>query len=99
MSQTIKCLPTMQETGVQSQGQEGHLEKEIATHFSILAWEIPWAEELGRLQSMGSQSRTLLSDFTSLKKKIISKTVESKSKPRLSLEMENPESQRILSSM
>ena len=45
----------MQETEVQSPGQEGHLEKEIATHSSILAWEIPGMEELGRLQSMGSQ--------------------------------------------
>ena len=45
----------MQETGVQSLGREDPLEKEMATHSSILAWEIPWTEESGRLQSMGSQ--------------------------------------------
>ena len=45
----------MQETAVQSLGQEDPLEKEIATHSSILAWEIPWTEEAGRLQSMGLQ--------------------------------------------
>ena len=45
----------MQETWVQSLGQEDPLEKDMATHSSILAWEIPWAEETGRLQSMGSQ--------------------------------------------
>ena len=51
----VKCLPTMRETQVQSLGQEDLLEKEIATHSSILAWKIPWMEEPGRLQSMGSQ--------------------------------------------
>ena len=51
----IKGLPPMWETRIQSLGQEGHLEKEMATHSSILAWKIPWAEELGRLQSMGSK--------------------------------------------
>ena len=45
----------MQETLVQSPGQEDPLEKEMATHFSILAWRIPWTEEPGGLQSMGSQ--------------------------------------------
>jgi len=50
----IKNLPAMQETQVQSLGQEDPLEKEMATHCSILAWEIPWTEEPGRLQSMGS---------------------------------------------
>ena len=45
----------MQETLAQSLGQEGSLEKEIATHCSILAWKIPWTEEPGRLQFMGSQ--------------------------------------------
>ena len=55
MAQTVKRLPTMQETRVQSLGQEDLLEKEMATHSSILAWKIPWAEEPGRLQSMGSQ--------------------------------------------
>ena len=56
------CLP-MQETQVQSLGQEDPLEKEMATHSSILAWGIPWTEEPGRLQSMGWQkSQTQLSD-------------------------------------
>ena len=55
MAQTVKRLPTMQETRVQSLGQEYLLEKEMATHSSILAWKIPWAEEPGKLQSMGSQ--------------------------------------------
>ena len=45
----------MQETRVGSLGQEDPLEKEMATHSSILAWKIPWVEEFGRLQSMGSQ--------------------------------------------
>ena len=45
----------MQETWVQFLGQEGPLEKEIATHSSILAWEIPWTEKPDKLQSMGSQ--------------------------------------------
>ena len=51
----VKCLPAMQETGVQSLGQEDPLEKEMATFSRILAWEIPWTEERGRLQFMGSQ--------------------------------------------
>ena len=54
----------MQETQVQSLGQEDILEKEMATRFSILAWKIPWTEEPGRLQFMGSQSWTRLMDFT-----------------------------------
>ena len=49
-------------TQVQSLGQDDPLEKEMATHLSILAWEIPWAEELGGLQSMGLQSQTRLSN-------------------------------------
>ena len=53
--QTVKNLPAMQETRVQSLDQEDPLEKGMATHSSILAWEIPWREESGRLQSMGSQ--------------------------------------------
>ena len=52
--QMVKCLPTMRETRVQSLGREDPLEKEIATHSSTLAWKIPWTEEPGRLQSMGS---------------------------------------------
>ena len=55
MAQTVKRLPTMQEIWVQSLGQEDPLEKEMATHSSTLAWKIPWTEEPGRLQSMGSQ--------------------------------------------
>ena len=51
----MKCLPTMQETWIQSLGREDPLEKEMATHSSTLAWKIPWMEEPGRLQSMGSQ--------------------------------------------
>ena len=50
-----KCLPTMQETRVRSLGWEDTLEKEMATHSSILVWKIPWTEEPGRLQSLGSQ--------------------------------------------
>ena len=53
MAQTVMRLPTMWETWVQSLGQEDLLEKEMATHSSILAWKIPWTEEPGRLQSMG----------------------------------------------
>ena len=55
MAQTVKHLPTMWETWVQSLGREDLLEKEIATHSSMLAWKIPWMEEPGRLQSVGSQ--------------------------------------------
>ena len=55
MAQTVKRLPTVQETRVQSLGQEDPLEKEMATHSSTLAWKIPWMEEPGRLQSMGLQ--------------------------------------------
>ena len=54
MAQMVKRLPTMQETLVQSLGQEELLEKGMATHSSTLAWKIPWTEEPGRLQSMGS---------------------------------------------
>ena len=62
----VKHLPTMQETWVQSLGQEDLLEKEMAIHSSILAWKIPWTEEPGRLQSMGSQRVGHdLSDITS----------------------------------
>ena len=55
VAQTVKCLPTMWETQVQFLGREDPLEKEVATHFSILAWKIPLTEESGRLQSMGSR--------------------------------------------
>ena len=58
----VKILPAMQETQVQSMGQEDPLEKGMVTHSSTLAWRIPWTEEPGGLQSQGSQSRTRLSD-------------------------------------
>ena len=54
-AQTVKRLPTRQETWVQPLGQEDLREKEMATHSSIPAWKIPWMEERGRRQSMGSQ--------------------------------------------
>ena len=55
VAQRVKRLPAMQETWVRSLGQEDPLEKEMATHSSILAWKIPWTEKPGRQQSMGSQ--------------------------------------------
>ena len=59
----VKNVPAMQETQLQFLGQEDPLKKEMATYSSILAWEIPWTEKPGGLQSMGSQkSRTRLSD-------------------------------------
>ena len=56
VAQRLKHLPGMQETRVQSLGWEDPLEKEMATHSGTLAWRIPWREEPGRLQSMGSQT-------------------------------------------
>ena len=55
MAQVVKYLLAMWETQVQSLGQEDPLEKGIATHSGIIAWRIPWTEEPGRLQAMGSQ--------------------------------------------
>ena len=55
VAQTVKNLPAMQATGIQSPGQEDPLEKGMATHSSLLAWEIPWTEKPGGLQSKGSQ--------------------------------------------
>ena len=55
VAQMVKHLPTMQETQVQSLGWENPLEEEMATHSSILAWRMPWTEELGGLQSIESQ--------------------------------------------
>ena len=55
VAQTVKRLPTMRETWVRSPGREDPLEKEMANHSSFIAWKIPWTEEPGRLQSMGSQ--------------------------------------------
>ena len=56
VAQRLKRLPAMRETWVQSLGREDPMEKEVATHSSILAWRIPWTEEPGGLQSTGSQS-------------------------------------------
>ena len=55
MTQTVKTSPAMQETQVRSLDWDDSLEKGMATHSSILAWRTPWTEELGGLQSMGSQ--------------------------------------------
>jgi len=55
VAQKVKNLPEMQATWVRSLGWEGALEKEMATHSSILAWRISWTQEPGGLQSMGSQ--------------------------------------------
>ena len=54
VAQMVQHLPAMQETWVQTPGQEEPLEKATATHFSTLAWKIPWSEQPGRLESMGS---------------------------------------------
>ena len=70
VAQMVKRLPTMGETWVQSLGREHPLEKGMATHSSILAWEIPWVEEAGRLQSMGLQ-RVRHKRATSLLSKVI----------------------------
>ena len=64
VAQMVKSLPAVRETQVRSLCWEDLLEKEMATHSSILAWKIPWTEELGRLQSMGVQELDRLSDFT-----------------------------------
>ena len=55
VAQIVKNLPAIQETQVQSLGREDSLDKKMATHSSILAWEILWTEEPGGLQSLGSQ--------------------------------------------
>ena len=55
VAQLVNCLSAMQETRVQSLGLEDPLEKELATHSSILAWKIPWTEKPGRLESTGLQ--------------------------------------------
>ena len=55
VTQTVRRLPTMRETQVRSLGQEDPLEKEMAAHSSTLAWKIPWTEERGSLQYMGSR--------------------------------------------
>ena len=58
MAQLVKNQPAKQETWVQSLGWKDPLEEDMATHSSILAWRIPWTEEPGGLQSVGSQSQT-----------------------------------------
>ena len=60
MVKNLSAMQELQEMQFRSLGQEDPLEKGMATHSSILAWRIPWAEESGRLQSMGSQSQTQL---------------------------------------
>ena len=62
MAQRLKRLPAMQETQVQSLGQEDPLEEEMATHSTILAGKIPWTKESGRLQSIGLKSPGQLGD-------------------------------------
>ena len=64
MAQQVKNPPTKQETQVWSLGQEDPLKWEMATHFSILAWRIPWTEEPGRLQSMGLQESDTTEQLT-----------------------------------
>ena len=61
VAQRVNCLLSLRETWVQSLSWEDLLEKEMATHSGILAWKIPWTEEPGRLQSMGSQRITSFS--------------------------------------
>ena len=69
----------MQEAQVQSLGQDNPLEKEVATHSSILAWEIPWTEEPGRLQSTGSQkeSDTILATKQQQQQAILERNISS----------------------
>ena len=62
LAQLVKNPPAMQQTGVRSLSREDSLEKEMATHSSVLVWEIPWTEEPSELQSMGRKSWTRLSD-------------------------------------
>ena len=64
LAQLVKNLPAMRETWVRSLGQEDALEKGMATHSSILAWRIPWTEEPGGLQTMGSQRVTVSKEIS-----------------------------------
>ena len=64
VAQTVKHLPAMQKTRVQSLGWENPLEKEMATHSSVDAWKIPWTEEPSGLQSMGSQRVNMTEQLT-----------------------------------
>ena len=82
MAQTVKRLPTMRETWVQSLGQEDFLEKEMATDSSILAWKIPWMEEPGGLHSSWGLKESDMTERHSLTqvgfKKKVSGTVRQK---------------------
>ena len=74
MAQTVKILPAIWAMWVQSLGQENPLEKEMATHSSILVWEIPWSEEPGGLQSMGLQESNTteqLSKYTMVMRAVV----------------------------
>ena len=64
VTQMVKNLPAMQETQVRFLGREDPLEKRMATHFSILAWIIPWTEEPGGLQSMGREESNMTEQLT-----------------------------------
>ena len=64
VAQMVKNLPAMQETQIRSLGWEDPLEKEMATHSSILAWRIPWTEEPGRLQSVGCKESDMTEQLT-----------------------------------
>ena len=75
VAQTVKNLPAMQETQVWSPSREDPLEKEMATHSSIFAWEIPWTEEPGGLQSMGSQELDMTELLNNNKNSIAQGTV------------------------
>ena len=63
MAQRVKNLPAIQETGVRFLGWEDPLEERMATHFSILAWRIPWTEEPGGVHGLVAKSRTLSNTF------------------------------------
>ena len=64
VAQTVKSLPAMRETWIRSLGQEDFLEKEMATHSSVLPWRIPWTEEPGGLQSMGCKESDTTEQLT-----------------------------------
>jgi len=66
LAQSVKHLPAMRETWVRLLGQEDPMEKEMATHSSILAWGIPWSEKPGRLQSMGLQESDITTTIFAL---------------------------------
>ena len=84
---TVKNLPSMQNTRVQSLSQEDPLEKGMTTHSSVLAWRIPWTEEPGGLESIGSQSQTQLKQLSTHARKRLQwaqiSPLEPVSEPRL----------------